>query len=562
MASLNAVMASILNRKFSTFARDGDIQLVGVSSRTATGYVIPNSEHFLPLNSAVNEATVNYTDQISAQATPSGAMYSGSSILKARLPNKMGPVKDLWLEWTLTDNAAVGVQTAQVITITSHTSVAGTAAVLTAGSVVYGFPDFHLWTKPLAFDETAANVAAALSALDVNIVHTITGGGAALSAGAMTLTFNIQDRDIKVATIPYGCITAAGVVGILNVDITTPFVLGGALHLAPTPLQIEYVSMLINGDVKSKISGGKLWHSILLHHNEHKLDNVFRRCGFNLDLDESTILIPAASAASVLLKLPLYQFIGNWKQMFPARFPNATFEIEVKFKTNASIFCSNTVSGSATASTGAITNLMLGTMTLWSTYKRLSDVDLKDLQAMSLTHPISIRHVWQNTGGMQGTAGLVVTGTKYQAKVMQNADVVAAQFSLEPNGTANADYYIHPLPFASIELYDSSNNSILGFTSITDAQMQDEIIPYAYGSQDARVNDFFKLYSWVPCDNLDDAKDKGAVRGFYALQGSETFWYTMGTVPAGAAAVSFIPVMHTDEMRTLTFFPDGKCIQE
>jgi hypothetical protein len=97
---------------------------------------------------------------------------------------------------------------------------------------------------------------------------------------------------------------------------------------------------------------------------------------------------------------------------------------------------------------------------------------------------------------------------------------------------------------------------------ITDAQMQDEIIPYAYGSQDARVNDFFKLYSWVPCSNLDDAKDKGAVRGFYALQGNETFWYTMGTVPPAAAAISFIPVMHTDEIRTLTFFPDGKCIQE
>lgn len=556
-------MASILNRKFSTFTLDGDVQLIGVSARTPTGYLIPNSEHYLPANSAVNEATVNYTDQISIQATPSGAMYSGSSIMKAQLPNKMGPVKDLWLEWTLTDDAVVGAQTAQVMTFTPIDTTTGVIAVgAVTGDVVWGLPDFHLWTKPLPVATTAANVAAAISALDVNVIRPLTGGGGPLSTpAAITLTADIQDRDVKIEAHALGCTGAAHEV-IIRQAITTPFVLGGALHLAPTPLQIEYVSLLINSDVKSKISGGKLWQSILLHHNEHKLDNVFRRCGFNLDLDESTILIPAASAASVLLKLPLYQFIGNWKQMFPARFTNAKFEIEVKFKTNSSIFCSNTVSGSATASTGTITNLKVGTMTLWSTYKRLSDVDLKDLQAMSMSRPISIRHVWQNTGGMQGTAGVVVTGTKYQAKVLQVADVVAAQFSLEPNGTANADYYIHPLPFASIELYDSSNNSILGYTSISDAQMQDEIIPYAYGSQDARVNDFFKLYSWVPCDNLDDAKDKGAVRGFYALQGNETFWYTMGTVPTAAAAVSFIPVMHTDEMRTLTFFPDGKCIQE
>lgn len=554
-------MASILNRKFSTFSTDADIQLIGVSARTQTGYVIPNSEHFLPANAAVNEATVDYTDQITIQATPSGAMYSGSSIMKAQLPNKMGPVKDLWLEWSLTNDAVVGAQAAQVITVRGVEPTTGADANLAAGYVVYGFPDYKLWTKPLAHTETPANVAAELSALDPNIVHTITGGGAALSAGAMTLTFNIQDRDMKMQAINYGATTAVGG-AMIRTTISTPFVLGGALHLAPTPLQIEYIALLINSDVKSKISGGKLWQSILLHHNEHKLDNVFRRCGFNLDIDEPTIVIPAASATSVLLKLPLYQFIGNWKQMFPARFPNAKFEIEVKFKTNSSIFCSNTISGSATASTGTINNLKVGTMTLWSTYKRLADVDLKDLQAMSLTHPISIRHVWQNTGGMQGTAGVVTTGTKYQAKVLQTADVVAAQFSLEPNGTASADYYIHPLPFASIEFYDSSNNSILGYTQITDAQMQDEIIPYAYGSQDARVNDFFKLYSWVPCNNLDDAKDKGAVRGFYALQGNETFWYTMGTVPTAAAAVSFIPVMHTDEMRTLTFFPDGKCIQE
>jgi hypothetical protein len=475
----------------------------------------------------------------------------------------MGPVKDLWLEWTLTDNAVVGAQTAQVRTFTPIDTTTGIIVVGAAtGDVVWGLPDYHLFTKPLPFATTAANVAAAISALDPNIIRPLTGGGGPLSTpAAITLTADVQDRDVKISAEAQGCTGAAHEVIIRNA-ITTPFVLGGALHLAPTPLQIEYVSMLINGDVKSKISGGKLWHSILLHHNEHKLDNVFRRCGFNLDLDESTILIPAASAASVLLKLPLYQFIGNWKQMFPARFPNATFEIEVKFKTNTSIFCSNTVSGSATASTGAIGNLMLGAMTLWSTYKRLSDFDLKDLQAMSLTHPISIRHVWQNTGGMHGTAGVVTGGVTYQATVSQAADVVAAQFTLEPNGVANADYFIHPLPLASIELHDSSNNSILGFTSITDAQMQDEIIPYAYGSQDARVNDFFKLYAWVPCDNLDDAKDKGAVRGFYALQGSETFRYVMGTVPAGAAAVSFIPVMHTDEMRTLTFFPDGKCIQE
>jgi len=556
-------MASILNRKFSTFAEDGDIQLVGISSRTATGYVIPNSEHFLPINSAVNEATVNYTDQISTQVTPSGAMYSGSSTLRARLPNKMGPVKDLWLEWNLTDTAAAGAQTAQVRTFTPIDTTTGIIAVgAVTGNVVWGLPDFHLYTRPLPVATTAANVAAAISALDANVIHTITGGGGPLSTpAAITLTFNVQDRDIKVSAEAQGCTGAAHEVIIRNA-ITTPFVLGGALHLAPTPLQIEYVSLLVNSDVKSKISGGKLWHSVLLHHNEHKLDNVFRRCGFNLDLDESTILIPAASAASVLLKLPLHQFIGNWKQMFPARFPNATFEIEVKFKTDSSIFCSNTVSGSATASTGAIGNLIVGSMTLWSTYKRLSDVDLKDLQGSSLSRPISIRHVWQNTGGMHGTAGVVVAGTKYQATVSQHADVVAAQFTLEPNGVATADYYIHPLPFASIEFYDSSNNSILGFSSITDAQMQDEIIPYAYRSQDARVNDFFKLYSWVPCDSLDDAKDKGAIRGFYALQGNESFWYTMGTVPTAAAAVSFIPVMHTDEAHTLTFFPDGKCIQE
>ncbi len=534
-----------------------------MSARTQTGYVIPNSEHFLPANSAVNEATVDYTDQITIQAAPSGAMYSGSSIMKARLPNKMGPVKDLWLEWSLTNDAAVGAQTAQVMTFTpidTTTGVIGVGAM--TGDIVWGLPDYHLWTKPLPANTTAAEVAAAISALDVNVIRPLTGAGGPLSTpAAITLTADVQDRDVKIEARALGC-TVAGHECIIRNAITTPFVLGGALHLAPTPLQVEYVALLINSDVKSKISGGKLWHSILLHHNEHKLDNVFRRCGFNLDLDEPTILIPAASAASVLLKLPLHQFIGNWKQMFPARFPNTVFELEVKFKTNSSIFCSNAISGSATPSTGTINNLKVGTMTLWSTYKRLSDVDLKDLQAMSLTHPISIRHVWQNTGGMQGTAGIVTTGTKYQAKVLQTADVVAAQFSLEPNGVASADYFIHPLPFASIEFYDSSNNSILGYTMITDAQMQDEIIPYAYGSQDARVNDFFKLYSWVPCSNLDDAKDKGAVRGFYALQGNETFWYTMGTVPPAAAAISFIPVMHTDEIRTLTFFPDGKCIQE
>jgi len=556
-------MASILNRKFSTFASDGDIQLVGISSRTATGHIIPNSEHFLPINSAVNEATVNYTDQISTQVTPSGAMYSGSSILRARLTNKMGPVKDLWLEWTLTNSAAVGAETAQVRTFTPIDTTTGIIAVgAVTGDVVWGLPDYHLFTKPLPVATTAANVAAAISALDPNIIRPLTGGGGPLSTpAAITLTANVQDRGVKISAEAQGCTGAAHEVIIRNA-ITTPFVLGGALHMAPTPLQIDYVSLLVNSDVKSKISGGKLWHSILLHHNEHKLDNVFRRCGFNLDIDESTILIPAASAASVLLKLPLYQFIGNWKQMFPARFPNSVVEIEVKFKTDSSIFCSNTESGSATVSTGAIGNLTVGAMTLWSTYKRLSDVDLKDLQAMTLSHPISIRHVWQNTGGMHGTAGVVVAGTTYQATVSQRADVVAAQFSLEPNGVATADYFIHPLPFASIELRDSSNNSILGFTSITDAQMQDEIIPYAYGSQDARVNDFFKLYSWVPCDNLDDAKDKGAIRGFYALQGNETFRFIMGTVPTAAAAVSFIPVMHTDEVHTLTFFPDGKCIQE
>jgi hypothetical protein len=204
-------------------------------------------------------------------------------------------------------------------------------------------------------------------------------------------------------------------------------------------------------------------------------------------------------------------------------------------------------------------------MTLWATYSRLSDKDLKEIQAMSLTRPISIRHVWQNSGGMQGTAGAVTAGTRYQAKILETSDVVACQFSLEPNGAATADFYIHPIPLRSIELYDSSNNSILGYQQITDSQMQDELTPNNYPSQDARVNDFFKLYSWVPTSNIDDARDHGAVRGFYALQGNETFWYTVGTLPVyptPAAGVSFIPIMHSDQIRTLTFFPDGKCIQE
>lgn len=560
-------MASVINRKFSTTLETPELALLAVPSYTSGGFKIPNSEHYLPAASVVNESVVRYTDQITIQATPSGAMYSGSSIMKCTLPSKMGAIENLWLEWTLTNNAAAGAQAAQVYTVASY-NVAGVAANLVGGYVVYGFPDYHLWTKPLAHTTTPADVATALMALDNNVIATITGGGAALSAGAMTLTCDIHDRDIKIQAVPYGCITAAGppvVPALLQCTITTPFVLGGAAHLAPTPLQVEYVTLLINSDPKSRITGSKLWHSILLHHNEHKLENIFRRCGFNLDTDESTIVVDAASAHSTLLKLPLHQFVGNWKQMFPARFPNATFQIEVKFKTNSSIFCSNAMSGSATASTATVNNLMIGQMTMWASYSRYGDKDLRDLQAMSLSRPITIRHVFQNSGGLQGTAGTVTGGTKYQAKVLETSDVVAAQFSLEPNGVASADFYIHPIPLSSIELYDASNNSILGYTQITDSQMQDELIPMAYGSQDARVNDYFKLYSWVPTADLDAAKDKGAVRGYYALQGNETFWYTVGTLPTyplTAVGVSFLPVMHSDQMRSLTFFPDGKCIQE
>lgn len=559
-------MASIINRKFSTISRD--LELVAISTVTHRGYTIPNSEHFLPEASAVNEATVNYTDQIGIQATPSGAMYSGSSIMRAALPAKMGPIWNLWLDWTLTNNAAVGAQTAQVYT---YTPIDTTTGVLSGGGaitgdVVWGLPDYHLWTKPLPVATTAAAVAAAIRALDVNIVTSLTGGGGPLSTpAAITLTCDIHDRDIKIEARAVGCSSFASKEVIIRNAITTPFVLGGACHLAPTPLQVEYVSLLINSDVKSKISGSKLWMDVLFHHNEHKLDNIMRRCGFNLDTDEPTLVVEGGSASSTTCHLPLHPFIGNWKQMFPGRFPNAKFEIEVKFKTNSSIFCSNALSGSATATTATVNNLMVGQMTLWSTYSRLSDKDLKEVQAMSLTRPITIRHIWQNTGGMQGTAGAVTATTKYQAKINETADVIAAEFALEPNGVATADFFIHPIGLSSIELYDASNNSILGYTSINNSQMQDEIIPYAFGSQDARVNDFFRLYAWVPTTDIDGARDHGAVKGFYALQGNETFWYTVDTLPTTpltAVGVSFLPVMHTDQVRALTFHPDGKCVQE
>ena len=563
-------MTSIVTTLFETDSASEHLVEVSAVS-PSTGQEIDGSQINMSSVSAVNVPGAIVRDIVTAQAVPSGTMYTGPSKLKAVLPHTIGPMEDMYLTWTITNNAAVGAETAAVWTVTGYTSVAGTAVNVAAGSVVYGFPRYNLWTKPLLATTTPANVALALQNLlqiKVGSYGTVTGGGAALSAGALTLTLDVHVRDLEIAVLSEGTLVSAApdIIAIVDCARSTPFVMGGGLLLAPSQLQIDYVNLLINNDVKAKITGGKLWLNTLLEHTKGKLANIGARCGYDFELNEPTYYVAAASASATTMVLPLKTFLGSnvnvdgtgqtiAEMAYPAKFPNSTFEIEVQFKSQTTILCSNTLAGSASVSTGNIGNLVLGQMTLRCNHFQQLPATLATIRNESKYKPIVVRYIHQQTGGLQGTAGLIVTGNEYSAKINDRFDAIAVQLALEPNNSAVADFYINGPVISQIRLVDGNNNSILGETSVIDSQIRDQFMPYGYPNMDSRIQDLFNIYSITFCRDIVAAKAKGAINGWYSFSGVETFYYQGPTV----ATTTFLPILHSDQIRGLIFMPDGTC---
>lgn len=541
-------MTSSINVKWDSLP--DALREMDVYTMDAKGNPIPDTRDIMPVPSAVNESYVVHPDEeLAIQHQPTGTLFVGAQTALIRLSNEIDPFDDLYADIVVLNTAAAGGAVGRTVGLTTTSLLLGTPVVAGAGTWTLTLTQLNLTVGPFAFNETGANVAAAINALENGVIPGAVGGGATLAAGTMTLAFPIEMGNIQVRADGIGLVSGAGVVLAVTVTDSVAYVAGGVALLAPTPLLMDYVELKVGGQTRNQITGKAMWEKMRRENSFDRTYSDLHVHGFDLQNNMFTNWVRPASALGTHLYFPLRYIFGPKSQLYPSKYPKSKIEIIIHFRTDGNVY----VLGTGTVAPGSIS---VSSMRVFCCHNQMPDTLRFDIQNETLNNPTIVRYIAYQDIDVANLAigsGVALDGT-FKGNM---GDVMACHFELIPSAYANAgrcDEDINSVLLANIIIYDGKHNSLTGSpTGITMAQMRNKSLPARYPGITYRALTLFNMMSWNPSAKPVETMETGALYGYYRLKGDETVRYT----PGATSATTHRLIAHMEYARAWEIQPVG-----